>query len=230
LTGNFSWEESGRILSGSSTTYYSQMGEASGNAGSCVLNQGYIAQGSQNLTSITAGLAAVNVSPNGRVVLSGIGGAPTFFYLCYMDGAYIDGYVVEGSSQTGKIGSGELDDQNLPAAGPSLPTSMLLNSATPKQTSQFDASGTLNFSSASGAMASVTGTVDHAGAGIVSYGDTFGPWTLLAPNGYGVSQAVDGSGNSLGLCVIDWSDELECLPNGLEPNGDTPTALFLIRH
>ena len=234
LTGNFSWFESGKILSGSSTSYFSEIGQASCNAASCALNQGFVNQGS-GWQTISAGMGGVSMSPNGRVVLSGVNGAPTFFYMYYLDGAYMDGWVMEGSSQTGKVGIGELDDQGLPLTSLSLPASLLLNTSTPRQTTQFDASGTLTLSAASGAFASVTGTVDHASAGFVSYGDTFGPWTLQIPNGYGISQAVDGSGNTLGACVTDWISpqgsplEMVCLPNGLEPNGDVPTPFWVIR-
>ena len=238
FTGNFSWFESGRISTVNG--FYNLLGQASCNAASCALNQGYITQGSSmipnpypnpSLSPISGTLAAVNVSPSGRVSLSGIGGAPTFFYMYYMDGGYMDGWVLEGSTLTGKIGTGELDDaQYWPAAALTLPAGMLLNSATPKQTSQYDASGEVTLSTAAGALASVTGTVDHATAGFVSYGDTYGPFTLQIPNDFGISQAVDGGGNSLGICVIDWPQEFACLPNGAEPNGDAPTAFWLIRH
>jgi hypothetical protein len=234
LTGNFSWYETGKVLSGISSTYFAEVGQASCNAASCALNQGFVTQGS-TLQNTSGGLTNVSVSGNGRVTLTGTDGSPVFFYMYYLDGAYMDGWILEGSSSTGKIGYGELDDQNLPLTPLSLPQSTLLNSPTPQQTTQYDASGILTLSSAPGALASMTGTVDHAGVGFVSYGDTFGPWTLQTPNAYGVSQAVDGGGNPIGVCVVDWIyqgtlDELVCIPNGLEPNGDMPTAFFVIRH
>lgn len=214
--GNY---ETGKVFSGGTTTYMNEVGQGSCNAGGCALDQGFAMQG-PNWQTFNAGMAAVNVSANGRVVLSGINGAPTFLYMYYMDG-----WILEGSSESGKIAYGELDEQEIPMSQWSLPTTMLLNSATPHQLTEFDASGQLTFSQAIGALASMTGTVDHSRVGTASYGDTFGPWTLQAPNAYGVSQATDGSGNVLGECVTEYANlEVVYLPNTLEPNGAVPTA------
>lgn len=160
--------ETGKVFSGGTTTYMNEVGQESCNAGGCALDQGFAMQG-PNWQTFNAGMAAVNVSANGRVVLSGINGAPTFLYMYYMDG-----WILEGSSESGKIAYGELDEQEIPMSQWSLPTTMLLNSATPHQLTEFDASGQLTFSQATGALASMTGTVDHAGVGTAFYGDTFG--------------------------------------------------------
>ena len=97
----------------------------------------------------------------------------------------------------------------------------------PQQLTQYDSSGVLTLSSATGALGTLAGSVNQATKGSIFSGNSFGPWNLQTPNSYGVSQATDGSNNLLGVCAFGSTTYMYCLPNSAEPNGDTPSVFTM---
>ncbi len=231
MQGNYAFFEKGATYA-SSTTYFSEIGQVGCTAtpSTCTLNEGFVSTGS-TLQSVNGTFSNINVGANGRVTLTDADGSSAFLYLY---GAYSStgnsgpsAQFWEVSTASGKMGSGNINSQTLPTPAFSLPQSFAAGVTGPSQSMQFDTSGILTLSSASGVLGSLSGSVDHASKGFISYGDAFGPWALQTADQYGVSQAKDGSGNLLGACAISSNTSMFCLANSPDPNGQLPSTMVL---
>jgi hypothetical protein len=229
LNGNFTTWEKGRIVSPSSTTYFSTVTQDScDSSGNCALNEGYLYQGSTVNYAATGSLTSVSVSPNGRVTYTDVDGSSVFLYLYNNQSGWGPvGNFFRVSTSLGLMAAGQVNDQKLPTPSFTLPHNFAVGVPGPAQLSMLDVSGTATLSLSSGALGTLSGSVDHAGLGFVSYGDSFGPWTLPTPDSFGFSQAVDDNGNLAAACVFNSTTYIECLPFSLEPSGDTPSVLML---
>jgi hypothetical protein len=229
LDGNFTTWEKGRIVSPSSTTYFNTlMQDSCDSSGDCTLNEGYLYQGSTVNYAATGSLTSVSVSPNGRVTYLDVDGSSVFLYLYNTQSGWGPvGNFFRVSNSLGLIAAGQVTNQELPTPSFTLPHNFGVGVPGPAQLSMLDVSGTVTLSSSSGALGTLSGSVDHAGLGFVSYGDIFGPWTLPTPDSFGFSLAQDDNGNPAAACVFNSTTYIECLPFRLEPSGDTPSVLML---
>jgi hypothetical protein len=231
LSGAFTISEKGINLSTSSTTLFSEIGQGSCNSsGVCNLNEGWLfQQGStalQAIAGLPAGLTVNSLGGNGRVLLTDVDGSSLFLYLNSMGANAV---FFEASSVKGKLGIGALGSETLPTPSFTSSKRFAVGETSPLRLTMSDVSGTLMLAPIPGAgVAFLSGSVDHAGVGLVSYGDSFGPWVLQSADVYGISQAVDGgTGNLTGYCVIGGTSSMNCLSNSLDPTGDIPSVLSL---
>ena len=230
--GQFLAAEKGLTFNTNPATPFSEIDQGSCNSSAvCTLNERYRFLGS-TYANLGPGVASnLNWGGDGRYTFTSSGGTNFFYYLYSASSTSGPSIVyLKVNSSNALLGFGTASPQNpLPLPSPPFgyPQRFAIGAYGPPTITQFDAVGDLSLSPASGAVGVLTGSLDRATQGFVSYADPFGSLTLQAPDPNGVSQLVDSNNNLQAVCILGANTYLNCLPSNLDPNGQTPSVLFL---
>ena len=225
LAGNFIGYEKGRIYSGNSITYFSEIRQ--GNCTStpaCTLNEGYVSTGSP-LQSVSGPYTNVSLGTNGRYTMTDVDGSSMFSYL--LSTAPPSSIFFEASPSKSKLAVGYGTAKLCHCLHSTTTGPFLAGITSPGHVTGYDFMGVLPLTATTGALGTLSGVTDTETQGSVSLGGSFGPWIMQNADSNGVSQATDGSGNLLGVCAFGSNSFMYCLSNSAEPNGDTPSVMLM---